>query len=107
MIKIRLFALILTLTMAFIGLEPTYAISASDIQQSVKSKSEIKHVLKKFAIAMAAVGGSGIILYLALRTYKRFREKEENIETCCIDIKKDLSTPETIEDATKLFIEKF
>ena len=41
MIKIRLFALILTLTMALIGLQPTYAISASDIQTCISHDPRI------------------------------------------------------------------
>ncbi len=75
--------------------------------QNVQTKSELKHVLKKFVFAMSLVGGSCLILYFALRTYKRLKEQEDTTDTYIVDVTKDLTTPDNIDDATKLFIEKF
>ena len=72
-----------------------------------EQSQELKHVLAKFAIAMSVVGGSCLVLYLGLRTYKRFKDKEDNTQISYIDVNKNLYTPETIDEATKLFIEKF
>ena len=111
MIKKNIIAAISFIIISIAGIMP--AICAVDTVDTVdalnnsKPKSEIKHVLKKFAVSMSLVGGCCIILYFALKTYKRFKEKEETVETCHIDVSKDLATPETIDSATKLFIEKF
>ena len=55
---------------------------------------------------MLLVLGSCIIIYLVLLGYKRLNNpKALNISN--IDIQKNLNSPETIEEATKFFIEKF
>lgn len=119
MFKSRIITILTITVIAFSGMSPCcYA----DIDNSVNSvpvvenktnetkkpykSNELKHVLKKFLIAMALVGGSCAVLYFVLSAYKRISvandtEREE------IDVSKNLTTPETIDDATKFFIEKF
>ena len=108
MIRKKFIALfVATFVAIFSSIPMNIAFAQPQTQQKSSTKSELKHILKKFAISMSLVGGSGIILYYALRTYKRFKEQEEINEPCPIDVDKSLTTPETVEDATKLFIEKF
>ena len=108
MIKKNIIAAISFIIISIAGIMPAIcAVDTVDALNNSKPKSEIKHVLKKFAVSMSLVGGCCIILYFALKTYKRFKEKEETVETCHIDVSKDLATPETIDSATRLFIEKF
>lgn len=68
--------------------------------------NELKHVLKKFLVAMALVGGSCLVLYFILSTYKRLKTAQQD-EPVNIDVSKNLTTPDTIDEATRLFIEKF
>lgn len=97
------------LTVSLFNILPVLAVdNAVESGATPRQKSELVHVLKKFATSMGLVVGSCAILYFALRTYKRFKEQETGEEeTYLVDVTKDLTTPETIEDATKFFIEKF
>lgn len=97
------------LTVSLFNILPVLAVdNAVESDANPRQKSELVHVLKKFATSMGLVVGSCAILYFALRTYKRFKEQETGEEeTYLVDVTKDLTTPETIEDATKFFIEKF
>ena len=92
-----------------VSTEPTITEQVqADVDNSVKipPTSEIKHVLSKFLKTMLLVLGSCIIIYLVLLGYKRLKSpKALNISN--IDIQKNLNSPETIEEATKFFIEKF
>lgn len=78
-----------------------------DVNESKPYRNnELKHVLKKFLVAMAMVGGSCLALYFILSTYKRVKSQNQP-EPQSIDVSKNLTTPDNIEEATKLFIEKF
>ena len=108
MFKRILFTIIVLCILVIGGIMPMQAsFAAGDILGDINTHTELKHVVKKFAIAMSVVGCSCLILYLSLKTYKRMKEKEDNTQIVSIDVKKHLSTPETIDEATKLFIEKF
>ncbi len=109
MCKKNLLATVILIIMCAFSFLPVKAVTEeTQTVQTQQTKSEIKHVLKKFAFAMALVGGSCLILYFALRTYKRFKEQEILDDTSSyVDVTKNLTTPDTIEDATKFFIEKF
>lgn len=108
MLKNKFIALLIAAVIAIFGNMPAnLAFAVSQDQQPVAAKSELKHVLKKFALSMSLVGGSCLVLYFALKTYKRFKEEEEAGQPYPVDTEKCLNTPETIEEATKLFIEKF
>ena len=80
----------------------------ADVDNSVRipSKSEIKHVLGKFLKTMLLVLGSCIIIYFALLGYKKFKSPT-SLNNNDVDVKKNLNSPKTIEEATKFFIEKF
>ena len=106
--KNKLFVCLVFLVLGVFSILPVCAEqSQPTANENSGSKSELKHVLAKFAIAMSVVGGSCLVLYLGLRTYKRFKDKEDNTQISYIDVNKNLYTPETIDEATKLFIEKF
>lgn len=73
---------------------------------SKNDNSEAKHVFGKFGHTMLLVAGSCLLVLLVLSLYKKLTTSK-TLQTREIDIKKDLNSPETIEDATKFFIEKF
>ena len=76
-------------------------------ETTVKSrKSEIKHVIKKFAVSMSWVFLSIIVILAVLLVYKKLGNTR-NIKTNKEDISKNLNSPETVEEATRFFIEKF
>lgn len=106
--KIIILNIALIFAMSVFSVLPVKAVDElSQTGANTRQKSELSHVLKKFAISMGLVGGSCLILYIALNTYKRFKDQENNTETYLVDVTKDLTTPETIDEATKFFIEKF
>lgn len=76
------------------------------LKQTKKTHKEAKHVLGKFIHTLMLVGGSCIAIFVLLTIYQRFSNRQ-NKPVHNIDISKDLESPETIEDAVKLFIEKF
>lgn len=80
----------------------------ADVDNSVKMppKSELKHVLGKFLKTMLLVIGSCIAIVLLLLGYKRLKAPK-TINHSDIDVHKNLNSPETIEEATRFFIEKF
>lgn len=119
MFKSRILTILTIAVIAFSGMSPCcYAepdgitTAAQEVSQKANNtekqhkNNELKHVLKKFIIAMALVGGSCTVLYFVLNAYKRI-VSVQTIEHKEIDVSKNLTTPETTEDATKLFIEKF
>ncbi len=69
-------------------------------------KREIKHVLGKFLKTMLLVIGSCLAIFLLLLGYKKIKSPKVIIQNN-IDIQKNLNSPETIDEATKFFIEKF
>lgn len=71
-----------------------------------KRHKEAKHVFAKFLHTLLLVGGSCIVIYILLGLYKKYSSRKKQILRN-IDVTKDLESPETIEDAIKLFIEKF
>lgn len=92
-----------------VSTEPTVTEQVqADVDNSVKipPKSEIKHVLGKFFKTMLLVIGSCIAIFILLLGYKKLKAPK-NITQSDIDIHKNLNSPETIEEATKFFIEKF
>lgn len=68
-------------------------------------KTELKNVLKKFGKAMSLVCVSGIGLFMVLTIYRKATRRRNN--TSLVDLDKTLTSPDTIEDATKFVIEKF
>lgn len=80
----------------------------ADVDNSVKipPKSEIKHVLGKFLKTMLLVIGSCIAIFILLLGYKKLKTPK-TLNQNNIDVHKNLNSPETIEEATKFFIEKF
>lgn len=70
------------------------------------NKNEAKNVLSRFTKSMLLVAGSCLAIYLVLLGYKRLKGAKL-INTQQVEISKNLTSPETIEEATKLFIEKF
>ena len=62
-------------------------------------------LLKKFLLAMLAVGGSAFVLYYGLSLYNRFNNGAE-IQTKTNEEKTSLTAPSNIEDASKIFLEK-
>jgi len=64
-----------------------------------------KTLLKKFLLAMLAVGGSAFVLYYGLSLYNRFNNGAE-IQTKTNERKTSLTAPSNIEDASKIFLEK-
>ena len=72
----------------------------------IEKSTEIKRVFAKFLKAMLLVGGSGVILFIVLYTYKRIK-RNPNRGHSIDNIEKNLNTPETVDEATKFVIEKF
>ena len=75
-------------------------------RKNKEDKNEVKTVLTKFLITMLWVGGSCLVIFLLLYAYKNLK-KSKIVNQGHIDIAKNLNSPESIEDATKFFIEKF
>jgi len=75
-------------------------------QKKSPSKQEAKHVFGKFFQTMLLVAGSCVAIFLLLIFYKNITTKNKTTKRN-IAIEKDLETPETLDDAIKLFIEKF
>lgn len=75
-------------------------------REHASKKVELKNVLKKFGKAMALVGVSGIGLFVVLSVFRRCSTRRNN-NTSSIELDKTLTSPETIDEATKFVIEKF
>lgn len=69
-------------------------------------KSEFKSVIKKFALSMSWVLLSIIVIWGILLAYKKLGSNKL-VKTQKEDISKNLNSPETVEEATRFFIEKF
>jgi len=65
-----------------------------------------KKLMKKFLIAMLAVGGSSVALYLGLSLYNRVREGGYDIAQYNRTGDTSLETPYDTESAVKCFLEK-
>ena len=76
------------------------------VNSDTKNKDEIKHVANKFGHTMLLVLGASLTIILLLMIYKRMTSPK-TVTKRQTDIAKDLESPETIEDATRFFIEKF
>lgn len=76
------------------------------VNSDTKNKDEIKHVANKFGHTMLLVLGASLTIILLLMIYKRITSPK-TVTKRQTDIAKDLESPETIEDATRFFIEKF
>lgn len=117
-IKSKVFSLIITTVMALTGsmpccfaevqtLDSAKTEKPAIVQKTEKEKKdEAGNVLKKFLISMCWVGGSCLAIFLILLAYKKLKSAKL-VSTAERDISKNLNSPETIEDATKFFIEKF
>lgn len=117
-IKSKVFSLIITTVMALTGSMPCCFADVQTpdnaktekpaiVQKTEKEKkNEAGSVLKKFFISMCWVGGSCLVIFLILLAYKRLKTAKL-VNSAEIDITKNLNSPETIEEATKFFIEKF
>ncbi len=114
--KRKLISFLIFLTAAFIYMMPL-CLAAEDTsgvlklrsrQESALShkKSEGKNVLSKFLVSMLWVAGSCAAIFLILLAYKRIKGTSFG-QTRQIEVSKNLNSPETVDDAVKLFIEKF
>ena len=80
---------------------------AADTQpQIVQKKHKEDRNEAKNVLTMLWVGGSCLVIFLILYAYKNLK-KSNIVNHGQIDIAKNLNSPESIEDATKFFIEKF
>lgn len=70
-------------------------------------KQEGKIVLGKFFITMLWVVGSSAVLFLLLLLYKKHKGGVNSVERRAISKEQDLNSPVTVDEAVKLFIEKF
>lgn len=109
-IKNNLLTIILTALMALNLAMPCYAVEIEDsepqkIQTTAEINPELMKVLRKFAKSIILVALSGGGIYTVLSLYKRFNNKTKKNQT--ESLAKDLNSPETIDDAVKLVIEKF
>ncbi len=69
-------------------------------------KAELKKVLKKFGKAMGLVAISGVGLFLVLSVVRRCSSRKTKAQNS-LNLDKTLTSPETIDEATKFVIEKF
>lgn len=76
------------------------------LSQLLPKKEERNNVLGKFLKVMLMVCGSGVVIYLLGLGYKKISGSKVSKKTQ-VEIEKNLNSPETVEDAVKLFIEKF
>ena len=72
----------------------------------LSGNTEAKIVLKKFLKSMLLVAGSCAAIFLLLLLYRKTR-KNNRAAKQPVDISKNLNSPESIDAATKFFIEKF
>ena len=75
-------------------------------RQHISKKAELKKVLKKFGKAMALVCVSGVGLFVILSVFRGLSSRQRN-SSSNLELDKVLTSPETIEEATKFVIEKF
>ena len=88
---------------------PSFAANTQDIlkpKTKIEKKSELHNVFARFLKTMAWVLGSAFGLYVILLICKKFTNNPVTINTN-IDLDKNLTSPDTIEDATKFVIKKF
>lgn len=78
----------------------------SVLHNLVPQKAETGIVLKKFLKSMLLVASSCAVIFLILLAYKRAKSQKKHKREDT-DISKNLNSPETVEEATKFFIEKF
>lgn len=111
-IKSKFVLVLLSIFLMFGAATPCYS-SPSGVLIKAVSKSlklsdntEGETVLKKFLKSMLFVAGSGTAIFLLLLLYRRTR-KINHVKQSPPDISKNLNSPETIDAATKFFIEKF
>lgn len=82
--------------------------TATNVETTKPYKTnELRHVFKKFLVSMGLVGASCLVLYILLNMYKKFHSTQDKTPQETIDVAKNLTTPDTIDEATKFFIEKF
>lgn len=75
-------------------------------QSTLLEDKEFVHVIRKFLITMLLVLTSCLIIFFILKLYKRSTTTDNNIQFDNSP-SKNLTTPENVGDAIKLFIEKF
>lgn len=80
--------------------------SAITPKPKTEKRNELSGVLSKFALTLAWVSGSCVVIFLLLYAYKKLK-KTSIVNPKQIDTEKNLNSPDTIEDATRFFIEKF
>lgn len=111
-IKSKIVSVILSLFLLLGAAAPSYSAPSAAIIQVVSktlklsSNSERDTVLKKFLKSMLLVAGSCTAIFLLLILYKRTRKTNQSSKQP-VDISKNLNSPESIDAATKFFIEKF
>ena len=112
-IKSKLSYILIAASLLFWSITPLCTFAAgADSLKSVQNKisqtkrHEIKILLKKFGVSMSWVAGSCVVIFLMLLSYKRLKNSQQKI-VINQDISKNLNSPETLDEATKFFIEKF
>lgn len=109
------------LCMMILLISPVYAEQevSTDIQpQAVTEQTEVvdnitykqpvskRKIAKKFLAAMGGVLISSLALYFILSLYNKLRESFLNQEVLTKDVETSLETPDNLNDAVRIFLEK-
>ena len=78
------------------------------VEQAIKHKVPMGmgNIIKKFLLAMLCVAGSCIFLYVVLRLFKRGKKKESIADRIITDYENTLDTPQNLDDAINIFLDK-
>ena len=78
------------------------------VEQAIKHKVPMgaSKIIKKFLFAMACVAGCSLFLYLILIVFKRGKKKETIADRIITDYEHTLDTPQNINDAINIFLNK-
>ncbi len=111
-IKSKIVSVFLSIFLLLGAAAPSYSVqnvaNIPIVSKTLKlsGNTEAKIVLKKFLKSMFLVAGSCAAIFLLLLLYKRTRKTNQSSKQP-VDISKNLNSPESIDAATKFFIEKF
>lgn len=117
-LKQKLFSLLLLLTLTlFTGIANADTAKVDNASQNSSSVSQIQtrnqkpprknQILFKFLISMLWVGGSVVVIYLLLTAYKKYFPQSVTLDENKIPNEQNLNSPNNIDEAVNLFIEKF
>lgn len=89
-------------------IEPKLVTEQSEVVDNITYKQPVskRKIAKKFLAAMGGVLISSLALYFILSLYNKVRESFLDKEEFTKDVETSLETPDNLDDAVRIFLEK-